>query len=327
MAKKSSATYLITGISGFVGGHYLEYLLAKYHNVKIFGLDTRRPKFAFLKNAQKSKIVFYQGSLLNKEWVTRLIRKAAPDYIVNLASYSSVAYSWKHPVECAINNTDIFLNIAETVRKAKMKPKILSVGSSEEYGIIKNGTSPVTENARLSPANPYAVARVAQEYYSRMYAGSYGMPLILTRSFNHIGPRQKDIFVVSALAKQISEVKKGKRSKVICGNLNVVRDFIDVRDVVRAYDLLLRNGKIGDVYNVCSGKGRRLKDILAMLAKEAGIKKLQTRYDPSLTRPIDNRAIVGSCAKLKQDTGFKKQYPLSQSLKDILTYWAHRLET
>ncbi|MCQ9206911.1 MAG: GDP-mannose 4,6-dehydratase [Omnitrophica bacterium] len=325
MVKKSSATYLITGVSGFVGGHYLEYLLAKYQNVKIFGLDTRRPKFAFLKNAQKNKFAFYQGSLLNKKWLAHLIKKAGLDYIVNLASYSSVAYSWKHPVECAINNTDIFLNIAEAARKSKVKPKILSVGSSEEYGITRNGTSPVTEDTQLSPANPYAVARVAQECYSNVYAGSYRMPLILTRSFNHIGPRQKDIFAVSALAKQVIEVKKGKRDKVVHGDLNIIRDFTDVRDIVRAYDLLLRKGKIGNVYNVCSGEGHRLKDVLNMLAKEAGIKNLRTKQDPNLTRPIDNKAIIGSCAKLKQHTGFKTQYPLSQSLKDILNYWERRL--
>jgi len=306
--------YLITGISGFVAGHYLEYLALKKPGVKIAGIDLHSKK-SFRK---KSK--FYKGSLLDKRLIANVIKKTKPDYIVNLASYSSVAYSWRCPAECFVNNTNIFLNLVEAVRNLKSKAKILSIGSSEEYGIASHADIPLNEKSRLNPANPYAIARVAQENLSKIYADGYRMPIICTRSFNHIGPRQKDVFAVSSFAKQVMEGKLRRRKRIICGNLNIVRDFTDVRDVVRAYDLLLRRGKPGEAYNVCSGEGHKLSEILAMLQKKAGT-RLPVKIDPDLVRPVDNPEIVGSCKKLKKHTGFRREYTLSRSLDDMLAYW------
>jgi GDP-4-dehydro-6-deoxy-D-mannose reductase len=317
--------YLITGISGFVGGHYAEYLFAKNTDIRIYGVDIHRPQFDFLKDSYRKNLEFYHGSVLDKNQLRGLIGKVRPDYIINLAAYSSVAYSWENPIECFINNSSIFLNIIEGVRKAGTKPGILSVGSSEEYGIVEKGSPPIKETSLLSPSNPYAVARLAQEHLAKIYTEAYGIPIICTRSFNHIGPRQKDTFVVSSFAKQVIGVKKGARDKIICGDLNIIRDFTDVRDVVRAYDLLLRKGKPGQVYNVCSGEGHKLSEILELLQKKAGMRVTAIERDPNLIRPIENRKMVGSPGKLSKDTGFKRKYTLSQSLKDILDYWDARV--
>jgi len=316
--------YLITGVSGFVGGHYLEYLFARSSHVRVFGVDTCRPNFDFLKARQRKKVKFYHGSLLSKTWVKRLVEKVKPDYIVHLASHSSAAYSWKNPLECYANNTGIFLNILEAARETGANAKILSVGSADEYGITGQKNAPLTERTLLNPLNPYAVGRIAQEYFSKIYADTYKIPIISTRSFNHIGPRQKEVFAISSFAKQVIEVKKGRRKKIVCGDLNIVKDFMDVRDVVRAYDSLLRKGKTGHVYNVCSGKGYKLSNILRMLQKKAGTNAKVVSQNPSLARPSDNAFIVGSPAKLKRDTSFKPNYPLSRSLSDILAYWQPR---
>ena len=316
--------YLITGISGFVGGHYLEYLSEKHPDAQICGTDLETPKFNFLRSSFKKKITVKCGSLLDKKFVQNLIETEKPEYIINLASYSSVAYSWKNPAKCFNNNTNIFLNIAEAVRKTGIKTKILSVGSSEEYGIVTKEQTPLTEDTVLNPANPYAVARVSQEHISKIYAKGFHIPIICTRSFNHIGPRQKDIFVISAFAKQVAQAKKKKRKEIICGDLDIIRDFIDVRDVVEAYDLLLKKGRSGEVYNVCSGEGHRLSEILAMLQKKADT-DIPVKKDPDLIRPIDNPVIIGSGEKIKKHTGFRKKYSLPGSLGDMLKYWKDQI--
>ena len=313
-------TYLITGISGFVAGHYIEYISKNRPDSKIVGIDEGPFAPDFMDKRAKIAIEFHKLSLQDTSGLESLIKEARPDYIVHLASFSSVAFSWTAPVPCFVNNTNIFLNVVETVRKLNLKPRILSVGSSEEYGVVRKEDIPLKEEARLNPINPYAVSRVSQEMVSLLYARGYGIPVICTRSFNHIGPRQLDKFVVSGFARQIVEAKKGKRSKIVCGDLGIIRDFIDVRDVVRAYDLLLENGKSGEIYNICSGKGYALSEILGMLQREAGT-EVPVEKDPLLIRPVDNPVIIGSCEKLKRSIAFKQEYDIKIMLRSILDYW------
>ena len=312
--------YLITGISGFVGGHYLEYLAKHRPDAEVIGIDEHEPGLDFLEASFKGRVKVHKGSLLDRSFLEDLIKYARPDRIVHLASYSSVAFSWQDPVSCFVNNTNIFLNIVEAVRRAQAAPRILSVGSSEEYGIVRQEDLPLREDAQLNPISPYAVARLSQEKISLVYARGYGLPIICTRSFNHIGSRQRDIFAVSSFAKQVAEAKKGLRHSIKCGDLAIVRDFIDVRDAVRAYDLLLDSGKSGEIYNVCSGEGHSLLDIVGMLQKIAGTAE-PIEKDRALIRPADNPIIIGSCEKLKKETRFSREFAVNDSLADVLHYW------
>jgi len=313
--------YLITGFSGFVGHHFVEYLENNEKNCLVKGLDIHDPDFRFdhYKNVQ---ISFEKIDLLFKDQVEYIIHEFQPNYILHLASFSSVAFSWKEPVQSFQNNTNIFLNLIDGVRKLNMDVRLLSIGSSEEYGNVMDEDLPLTEDHRLNPVSPYAAARISQEYLSKVYADGYGMDIVLTRSFNHIGPMQSSIFVVSSLAKQLVELKKsGKdRGSMVTGDVSIVRDFTDVRDVVRAYYLLLQRGRKGHVYNVCSGKGLPLKDIIDIMAKQLNM-EVDIHVDPRLIRLADNRIIIGSNEKIRRELGWKNTIPLDQSLRDVINYW------
>jgi GDP-4-dehydro-6-deoxy-D-mannose reductase len=163
---------------------------------------------------------------------------------------------------------------------------------------------------------------VSQEYLSRIYADGYGMDIVLTRSFNHIGPLQRDIFVVSSLARQLVALKRSgkKRGAIVTGDVSIVRDFTDVRDVVRAYHLLMHQGRRGEVYNVCSGRGLSLKEIIEIMAGQLQL-DVDITVDDRLIRPADNRKMIGSNEKIKHELGWENTIPLEQSLQDMIRYW------
>ena len=194
---KGVRKYLITGLSGFVGYYFLEFLEKNRINSVVKGIDIVSPQFDVNKY-KYLKCDFEKLDLLSGGKVENLIYNFNPDFFIHLASYSSVAFSWKEPILSFKNNTNIYLNILEAVRRLKKRCKILSVGSSEEYGNVKEDSLPITENHSLNPLSPYAVARVSQEMISKVYVDGYNMNIVMTRSFNHIGPRQREIFVVSA---------------------------------------------------------------------------------------------------------------------------------
>jgi len=314
--------YLITGFSGFVSRYFCEYLEKNKINAFVKGIDIQDCDFNF-NTFENIQVNFEKINLLASADIERVLAEFKPDYILHLASFSSVAASWKEPVESFQNNTNIFLNLVEALRKLNMKDtRILSVGSSEEYGDIKDADLPLKEDHKINPISPYAVARVSQEYLSKIYTDGYGLNIVMTRSFNHIGPGQKSIFVVSSLAKQLAELKRaGKnRGEIVAGDASIVRDFTDVRDVVHAYYLLLKNGKKGQIYNVCSGRGVSLKDVIAIMAAQLNI-HLDIHIDNQLIRPNDNKIIIGSNKKIKKEMGWNNSIPLEQSLSDILSYW------
>lgn len=313
--------YLITGFSGFVSRHFLEYLERNSIQCMVKGIDVYPPEF---KQDQFKfiKIDFEKIDLLKANNLDNIIFQFKPDYILHLASYSSVAFSWKEPTESFANNTNIFLNLLDAVRKLGLSTRILSIGSSEQYGNVKAEDMPLKENHPLKPISPYAVARVAQEMLSKVYADGYDLDIIMTRSFNHIGPYQKDIFVVPSLVKQLVEIKKHclKGQNIIAGDLNIVRDFTDVRDVVSGYYKLLKNGEKGEIYNICSGNGWALKEIFHMLCDMLNV-DVNINTVPQLIRPSDNKIIIGSNDKVKKITGWEIQYSLEESLKDVISYW------
>jgi GDP-4-dehydro-6-deoxy-D-mannose reductase len=313
--------YLITGFSGFVGRHFVEYLENTEKNCLIKGLDIHNPDFRF-DQYKNVKISFEKIDLLFKDQVEYIIHEFQPNYILHLASFSSVAFSWKEPVQSFQNNTNIFLNLLDAVRKLNIDTRILSVGSSEEYGDVNDEDLPLKEDHKLNPISPYAVSRVSQELLSRVYVKGYNLDIVLTRSFNHIGPFQKDIFVLPSFVKQLVQLEKGGmvNNKLITGDISIVRDFTDVRDVVCAYYLLLNKGDKGEIYNVCSGRGWALKEIIDVICRILGI-EVSIDANPDLFRPDDNRIIIGSNKKLRDKTNWEMKHSLEQSLTSMIRYW------
>lgn len=325
MQKIAVLKILITGFSGFVAEYFIEYLNTVENNCKVLGIARSAPDFNYSKFSNLS-IEFKSTDLLNKSEVEVIINNFQPEYILHLASVSSVAQSWKTPYDSFVNNTNIFLNIVEQVRILKLPCRILSVGSSEEYGEVEESQLPLTENSPTVPLSPYAVSRISQEMLSKIYADGYNMDIVMTRSFNHIGPRQKDKFVISSFAKQLVHLSKSNvlNKKIITGNLNIIRDFLDVRDVVKAYYLLLKNGTSGEVYNICSGRGTLLKDMITIMSKVLNI-DVEVELNPLLVRPNENKKIIGSHQKIKNHFGWQPTISLEESLKDIIEHWKLQL--
>ena len=311
---------LITGFSGFVSRHFLNYLVENNLSYEVLGVDVNLPKFAMEDYAPTLAMSFEQVNLLDKEAVEDMIATFRPDYILHLASFSSVAYSWQHPADCFMNNTSIFLNVTEALRKHDLCDcRLLSVGSSEEYGDVKKEELPLQEDMPIVPVNPYAVARVSQEMMAKVLADSFGMQIMLTRSFNHMGPFQDERFVIPSFVRRILDIAESgaKSGEIETGDTSIVRDFVDVRDVVRAYYRLLLDGKAGEVYNICGEKGVSLAEVVDQIADIVGV-SVTTRVNPDFVRPGDNQVVIGSAEKIRQDIGWTAEIPLRQTLMDMI---------
>ncbi|UOQ67214.1 GDP-mannose 4,6-dehydratase [Hymenobacter volaticus] len=314
---------LITGFTGFVSEYLLDLLNESNEPYEIIGLSRSYNFNSKLRKNLNVRIV--KIDLNDREHLKEVLYLTHPDYIFHLASDSSVSYSWTKPIESFQNNTNIFLNLVESVRLLNLQCKILSVGSSEEYGLVKEADLPLTEQSPLNPVSPYAVARVSQELLSNIYCKGYNMDIIMTRSFNHIGPGQKENFVISSFAKQIMMYKKGISSNMSVGNINIIRDFLDVRDVVKAYMLLMEKGESGQIYNICSGQGNSLVKIIDTMMSIAKV-KFDYTIDSSLIRPSDNPVIIGSNKKIVEQIGWLPEYSINDSLTDMLQYWESKLK-
>jgi GDP-4-dehydro-6-deoxy-D-mannose reductase len=311
---------LITGISGFAGSHLRDYLLT-VDNLSIFGTDLS----GHIKGDNKTKI--YTLDLTKVNDVEKLIKDVAPDYIFHLAALSSPAKSFTDPYQTFYNNIKAELNLLESVRKYQPKARVLIIGSGDEYGLLKKEDNPIDENQSFNPTSPYAVSKITQDLLGLQYFISYKLDIIRVRPFNHIGPRQKDTFVVASFAKQIAEIEAGLKEPVIkVGNLSSIRDFTDVTDMVRAYWLALKFGKSGEVYNIGSQKGYSMEEILNILLSMA-TKKTRIQIDKTLLRPSDNPVLICNYDKFNELTGWKPMVNIKESLKQILIYWRNKLIT
>lgn len=312
---------MITGFNGFVGYHFVNYLEANCIESYILGLDISESKDRY-SSFKYISVKTINLNMLDQVALERIVADFKPEYVLHLASFSSVSFSWKNPVLSFNNNMNIFLNLVESIRKISFPCRLLSIGSSEEYGNMGKELMPLREDYSLAPTSPYAVARVSQEMCSKVYCDGYDLDIVLTRSFNHIGPEQKDVFVISSFAKQLVEIKKGIRKDkcLFTGNVDIVRDFVDVRDVVRAYYLLLLKGQRGEIYNICSGEGVSLREIIGIFMEILDI-DIQIVQDETLLRPNENMIIIGSNEKIKKNIGWERQIPLRKSLEDVIHYW------
>ena len=311
-------SYLITGCYGFVGAYLVRELVRRDPHARIVAVDRDPAPEGFPEVAAS-----YRIDLLDYGACADAIGRERPSHLIHLASFSSVGFSWQDPVASFSNNTNIFLNVLECVRRLSPATRVLSVGSSEEYGVVDASALPLRETSPLAPVSPYAVARVAQEQLGNVYVRGYGVDLIATRSFNHVGPGQSDRFVVSGIAKQFAEVARGKRDTLAVGTTSVVRDFLDVRDVVAAYAELVVRGARGEVYNVCSGRGSSIAEVIELFQAISGTRPAITT-DPALVRPVENAIVVGSHEKLTAALDWRPTRSLEQALRDVYDTWYHR---
>lgn len=311
---------LITGITGFAGSYLAEYLLStkKYSVSGTYLLEESLRNVATI----RSKLNLVKVNLLNERNVLNIVKEISPSVIFHLAALTSPADSFKSPTETLMNNISLQINLMEGVRKNNLlNTKILVVSSGEIYGVVGKKDLPIDEETPLNPTNPYSVSKIAQDFLGLTYFLSYNLKIVRVRPFNHIGPRQSPQFVVASFAKQIAEIEKGKRESTLSvGNLDAKRDFVDVKDMVRAYVLAIEEGKSGDVYNIGSGISYKISDILNRLISMSSA-KIKIGKDENLFRPSDNPELVCDLRKFSKLTGWKPQIPIDKTLKDTLDYW------
>lgn len=305
---------LVIGGGGFVGSYLVNHL----HNE--LGYEV-----AVTKTTKESLSipgsVTYDMDVLDRGQIRSVFSEFCPNYIFHLAAQSSVALAWKNPTLTIDVNIKGSVNVLDEIRALEYKPRILLIGSGEEYGHIRQGETPICEENHMRPGNIYAATKACQNMIGRIYADAYEMDVMMVRAFNHIGPNQSPTFVVADFCKQVAEIEKGIKAPVIdVGNLSARRDFTDVRDVVRAYALLVRLGKRGETYNVGSGKAISIKEILddiLMLTDQ----DIQVRVSEDKIRPVDVPIIEADIGKIYNCTGWRPQISLLQTLKETLNYW------
>jgi GDP-4-dehydro-6-deoxy-D-mannose reductase len=312
---------LITGIAGFVGTHLVDFLQRQEPSVELFGLLKPRGTLPDLPAA----VTLLEADLEDGLSVERAMESIAPDRIVHLAAQSSPQLSWADPAGTYRTNVLGLLHVLEAVRKRGIVPRILVVGSAEEYGLADARDLPLREDSPLRPQSPYASSKVAQGYLALQYSLSYRMHIVRTRTFHHTGSRRGEAFAESSFARQLAEIEAGLKPPVVTvGNLDAVRDFTDVRDVLRAYWLLLERGEAGEAYNVCSGRGVRIGDLLDLLIRLCGM-DIEVRIDPQKVRRAEIPEVVGDPSKIRAATGWQADVPLERTLRFLLDGWRERI--
>ena len=321
MSKKQKKV-LITGITGFAGSHLAELLLSLEYEV--WGTARPRSKVDHIEGI-RHKIHLEDADLVDSHSLYNIINKIKPEYIFHLAAQSFVPTSWASPAATLEVNIIGSANLFQAVRQVGINPVIQIACSSEEYGLVYKNELPIREDNPLRPQSPYAVSKVAMDYLGYQYVCSYGMKIIRTRGFNHSGPRRGESFAESNFAKQIAQIEKGKQEPVIyVGNIDASRDYTDVRDMVRAYLMAVEKGEPGEVYNICSGKTIKIKDMLHMLIGFSKV-KVQVKQDPTRMRPSDVPVLHGDASKFTKRTGWKIEIPFEKTMEDLLNYWRERV--
>ena len=312
---------LITGVGGFVGSHLASYLVEKA-GLDVWGLDLVEGRAAAL----RPRITLHVGNvLMDLAALKDLFAAAQPDLVFHLAAQAFVPSSWKDPWATLENNIRGQLNVLLAAIAMEKPPRILVVGSADEYGIVLPEELPISETNPLRPNSPYAVSKVAQDMLGYQYYASHKLPVVRVRPFNHIGPGQSAAFVTADFAKQIAEVEAGLREPVMrVGNLGARRDFSDVRDIIHGYYLALSEGEPGEVYNLGAERSYSIRQVLDGLLALSET-RVAVEQDPKRLRPSDVPEILADCTRFRSRTGWRAEIPLERSLEDILNYWRSRI--
>lgn len=311
---------LITGITGFVGSHLAEYCLKQ--GCEVYGTYRWRSPLDNIAGII-DQVNLIECDLLDDTSMFEAISSSNPDYIFHLAAQSYVPYSYSAPGVTLATNVIGTLNVLESVRRAEIDPVIHICSSSEVYGQVDQSEVPITEDNPLRPQSPYAVSKVGADLLSYQYFSTYGLKTIRTRAFTHSGPRRGRVFVASAFAKQIAEIESGKREPVIrVGNLDSVRTWLDVRDIVRAYWLCVEKCVAGEVYNIGGEDIRAIQEVLDQLLSISSVAgQIEVVVDPDLLRPSDVTLQIPSVDKFRSATGWKPEISFETTMQDLLQFW------
>jgi GDP-4-dehydro-6-deoxy-D-mannose reductase len=293
---------LVTGAHGFVGPYLTAHLEAMGDEVVGLGPEV---------------------DITDGEAIRSAVTAASPDAVYHLAAASHVGSSWAAPVEVLRINAEGTLNLL-LAAEAAGAPRVLVVGSAEEYGIVDPAALPLVETSPLRPVTPYGASKVAAEAVGLQAYLGRGLPVVLARPFNHLGPGQSDRLVASTLAHQVARNERDGTDVVLAGDLTPRRDFTDVRDVVRAYRLLVTDGEPGEAYNVCSGVDVPVSEVADALIGQAS-RPMRVELDPSRLRPVELPALRGDPSKLRAATGWTPEIPLERTLSDLLGWWRQRV--
>ena len=310
---------LVTGISGFVGGHLAEHLLESGDLVVGLSSSGRWPEnLAHLGHG--ARIEPCDLAAIGQGAMTDLIGRKQPEVIYHLAAQANPQASVADPRGTWALNLGGTLTLLEAVKASGLKPRVVLVGSGVCYGNPAPEHMPVDESCPLRPNNPYSASKGAADLLGVQHYLAHGTDVVMVRPFNHAGPRQSSAYVLGALARQVAEVEAGRKPRVEVGNLDVIRDFTDVRDVVRAYRLLATEGDPGEIYNLGSGRGTRLLDALEILRGLAGV-PIEVHVDPARVRPVDQPLLVADASKLRAATGWEPRFSIEVTLADMLDDW------
>jgi len=311
---------LITGISGFVGSHLAEFLTFGHPDVEVFGLRRWRSEVPGA-GLEMPAIRIVEGDLLDASSLLRVVQAAKPDAIFHLAASSSVASSWDTPAEMLQVNVLGTLHLLEAVRQVAPEARVVLACSAEAYGPVAESELPICEDQQFRPVSPYAVSKAAMDMLGYQYFQSFRLGTVRMRFFNHCGPRQPARFVISSLARQIAEVEAGLRPPEIrVGDLEVRRDFVDVRDAARAYWLAATRAEPGEAYNVAGGKARAIREVLELLLGLT-VARVEVVTDPARLRPTELQVLEGDATRFRQATGWRPEIPFERTLADTLGYW------
>jgi len=310
---------LITGFSGFVGGYLVEQCRAFYPDARLFGVCRHPPSRTTASDAQDVTLIAVD--ITHPEQMRHAVAQSQPDCVLHLAAQSSVAASWADPASTLRINAGGTIQLLEALRAEHLSPRIILVGSGEQYGLVQPGENPIREETAFRPITPYGVSKSAQDLYGYQYFLAYGLPVLRVRPFNSFGPRQTEMFVVADFARQIALIEQGEMEPVlVVGNLQAQRDFLPVEDVARALLAVAQRGQPGQAYNIGSGRALSIKEVLDLLLSHSRT-PIQVRKDPARLRPVDVPLLVADISRLQAHTEWEPEIDVEYALEQTLNYW------